>query len=112
MASGALLCLAVVLWQGLSAAGALERRPGRRGPQLLRLLALEKRKPKTVVANKGYDSQLIRKALREQSISAQIPERGMPQGSRRKRKGRPPKMSRNCTAKETSSRGSLAGSRR
>jgi transposase len=63
-------------------------------PQLLRLLALEERKPKAVVADKGYDSQSIRKALREQRIKAQIPERSLPEGNRRRRKGRPPKVSK------------------
>ncbi len=63
-------------------------------PQLLRLLGLEEKKPKAVVADKGYDSQLIRKALREQSVKAQIPERGLAEGNKRRRKGRPPKVSK------------------
>ncbi|OKL40248.1 hypothetical protein A3841_18120 [Pontibacter flavimaris] len=63
-------------------------------PQFLRLLELEEKKPRVVVADKGYDSQLIRKALRGQSVKAQIPERGLAAGSRRRRKGRPPKVSK------------------
>lgn len=63
-------------------------------PQFLRLLALEEKKPKVVVADKGYDSQLIRKALREKSVKAQIPERSLAQGNKRRRKGRPPKVSK------------------
>lgn len=63
-------------------------------PQLLRLLELEEKRPKVVVADKGYDSQLIRKALREQSIQAQIPERALAEGSKRRRKGRPPKVNK------------------
>lgn len=59
-------------------------------PQLLRLLELEENKPKAVVADKGYDSQLIRRGLRERLIKAQIPERSPAGGSRRRRKGRPP----------------------
>nr|WP_170114089.1 transposase [Pontibacter mucosus] len=58
-----------------------------RPPQLLGLLALEERKPKVVVADKGYDSQLIRKALREQLIQAQIPERDLACGTQAQRKG-------------------------
>ena len=63
-------------------------------PQLLMLLALEERKPSVVVADKGYDSQVIRKALRRQLIKAQIPERGLAAGNKRRRKGRPPKVSK------------------
>ncbi|PTX20154.1 IS4 family transposase [Pontibacter mucosus] len=63
-------------------------------PQLPRLLELEEKKPKVLVADKGYDSQVVRKVLREQSIRAQIPERGLPEGNKRRRKGRPPKVSR------------------
>lgn len=59
-------------------------------PQFLNLLRLEEKKPKVVVADKGYDSQIIRKALREQSIKAQIPEKTLPEGKKRRRKGRPP----------------------
>ncbi|WP_342749978.1 transposase [Pontibacter mucosus] len=66
-----------MLRQGLSPAGAPDRQAGE-APQLLGLLALEERKPKVVVADKGYDSRLIRKALREQLIQAQIPERSLP----------------------------------
>lgn len=58
--------------------------------QCVRLLELEEKKPKVLVADKGYDSQLIRKALRERLIRAQIPERSLPKGNRRRRKGRPP----------------------
>ena len=68
-------------------------------PQLLRLLELEEKRPKVVVADKGYDSQLIRKALREQLIKAQIPERGLPQGNKRRRKGRPPQVKKDIYSK-------------
>ncbi|MCX2741233.1 transposase [Pontibacter anaerobius] len=47
-----------------------------------------------MVAYKGYDSQAVRKALREQSIKAHIPERVLVGGSRCRRKGRPPKVSK------------------
>jgi transposase len=63
-------------------------------PQFLRLLELEEKKPKVVVADKGYDSQILRKALREQLIKAQIPQRSLPEGSRRRRKGRPPMVNK------------------
>ncbi|WP_089321978.1 transposase [Pontibacter ummariensis] len=63
-------------------------------PQFLRLLELEEKKHSVVVADKGYYSQTIRKALREQSIKAQIPERGLAAESRRRRKGRPPSVSK------------------
>ena len=63
-------------------------------PQFLRLLGLEEKRPKVVVADKGYDSQVIRKALREQLVKAQIPQRGLAEGNRRRRKGRPPKVSK------------------
>ncbi|WP_108212470.1 transposase [Pontibacter mucosus] len=79
--------------RGFPAAGAPDRQAGE-APQLLGLLALEERKPKAVVADKGYDSRLIRKALREQLIQAQIPERDLAEGNRRRRKGRPPKVSK------------------
>lgn len=72
----------------------LTREQAGEAPQFLRILALEEKKPKIVVADKGYDSQLIRKALREKSVKAQIPERSLVQGNKRRRQGRPPKVSK------------------
>jgi transposase len=59
-------------------------------PQLLRPVGLEEKKPEVVVADKGYDSQRIRKALGQQLIKAHIPERALPAASKRRRKGSPP----------------------
>jgi transposase len=61
---------------------------------LLKLLELEEKTPRVVVADRGYDSQIIRKVLREQLIKAQIPERGLAAGNKRRRKGRPHKLNR------------------
>ncbi|WP_420851791.1 transposase [Pontibacter litorisediminis] len=63
-------------------------------PQFLRLLALEEKKLKVVLADKGNDSQPIQKALREKSVKAQIPERSLAQVNKSRRKGRPPKASK------------------
>jgi len=61
-------------------------------PALLSLLDREKKKAKVLIADKGYDSQRIRKALRERKVRAQIPEKELPEGKKRRRKGRKPQL--------------------
>ncbi|HEY4652684.1 MAG TPA: transposase [Pontibacter sp.] len=65
------------------------RQAGEAG-QFSKLLQLKKQKPMVLVADKGHESQVIRKALREHLIRAQISERCLSKGSRRRRKGRSP----------------------
>ena len=47
-------------------------------------------RPNTLVADRGYDAQHIRRYLRQRGIQAMIPERQPGQGRKRRRKGRPP----------------------
>ena len=59
---------------------------GRRGPALT--------KPKALVADRGYDARAVRAALRARGIRAVIPERRLPDGKRRRRRGRPVHVTR------------------
>lgn len=54
----------------------------RRGPA--------KRRPKTLAADRGYDSRTVRQALRRRGIQPSIPQRVW--RGRRRRRGRPPKV--------------------
>lgn len=47
-------------------------------------------KPKVLLADKGYDSQQFRQWLSKQGVKATIAERALPEGSKRRRKGRKP----------------------
>lgn len=48
------------------------------------------RRPKRLIADRGYDARRIRSWLRERRIRAVIPERRPAKGKRRRRRGRPP----------------------
>ena len=55
------------------------------------------KKPKVVVADRAYDSRIIRKTLAGHQVKAQIPERPpprkkLPEGKKRRRKGRKPTL--------------------
>jgi transposase len=47
-------------------------------------------KPKVLIADKGYDSKQFRQWLSTRKIKANIPERNLPDGIKRRRKGRKP----------------------
>lgn len=64
-------------------------------PQLLPLLkgALQQyKRPKVLAADKGYDSQEIRKGVWAERIRPQIPEKELAEGKKRRRKGRKPQL--------------------
>ena len=48
------------------------------------------RRPKYLLADRGYDAKRIRAWLRKRRIRAVIPERKLPAGKKRRRRGRPP----------------------
>ena len=48
------------------------------------------RRPRRLLADRGYDAKRIRAWLRERRIRAVIPERKLPQDKKRRRRGRPP----------------------
>ena len=48
------------------------------------------RRPKRLLADRGYDAKRIRAWLRAQRIRAVIPERKLRAGTKRRRRGRPP----------------------
>ena len=48
------------------------------------------RRPQRLLADRGYDAKRIRAWLRARRIRAVIPERKLPAGKRRRRRGRPP----------------------
>lgn len=48
------------------------------------------RRPRRLIADRGYDARRIRAWLRERRIRAVIPERRPAEGRRRRRRGRPP----------------------
>ena len=47
-------------------------------------------RPKLVVADRGYDAGAFRRHLRRRGIRCVIPEKRVPAGKRRRRRGRPP----------------------
>ena len=47
-------------------------------------------RPKLVVADRGYDAVAFRRYLRRRGIRCVIPEKRVPAGKRRRRRGRPP----------------------
>ena len=47
-------------------------------------------RPKLVVADRGYDAGDFRRYLRRRGIRCVIPEKRVPAGKRRRRRGRPP----------------------
>ena len=50
--------------------------------------------PKLVVADRGYDASAFRRYLRRRGIRCVIPEKRVPAGKRRRRRGRPPTFCR------------------
>ena len=52
------------------------------------------RRPVRLLADRGYDAKRIRAWLRERRIRAVIPERKLPAGKKRRRRGRPPVLDR------------------
>ena len=50
--------------------------------------------PKLVVADRGYDASAFRRYLRHRGIRCVIPEKRVPVGTRRRRRGRPPTFCR------------------
>jgi transposase len=46
-----------------------------------------KTKPKVIVADKGYDAAFLRRKLRKRGIRAMIPEKSLPAGRKRRKKG-------------------------
>jgi transposase len=52
------------------------------------------RRPKRLIADRGYDAKRIRAWLRERRIRAVIPERRVRAGAKRRRRGRPPVLDR------------------
>ena len=46
------------------------------------------------MADRGYDSQTIRKTLAGYRVKAQIPEKKVPEGKKRRRKGRKPVLNK------------------
>ena len=50
------------------------------------------RRPKRLIADRGYDARSVRAWLRERRIRAVIPERSLAAGHRRRRRGRPPRL--------------------
>jgi transposase len=55
-----------------------------------KLQSRDRTRPKYINADKGYDSQELRKYLRLRQIKANIPEKKPPKGKIRRRKGRKP----------------------
>ncbi len=51
-------------------------------------------RPKVVVADRGYDAGDFRRCLRRRGIRCVIPEKRIPAGKRRRRRGRPPTFCR------------------
>jgi len=51
-------------------------------------------RPKLVVADRGYDAGAFRRHLRRRGIRCVIPEKRVPAGKRRRRRGRPPTFCR------------------
>ena len=51
-------------------------------------------RPKLVVADRGYDASAFRRYLRRRGIRCVIPEKRVPAGKRRRRRGRPPSFCR------------------
>ena len=51
-------------------------------------------RPKLVVADRGYDASDFRRYLRRRGIRCVIPEKRVPAGKRRRRRGRPPTFCR------------------
>ena len=51
-------------------------------------------KPAHLIADRGYDSRANRAALRNRGIRAVIPERRLPEGKRRRRRGRPSRVTK------------------
>lgn len=51
-------------------------------------------RPKLVVADRAYDAAAFRKYLRNRGIRCVIPEKCVPMGKRRRRRGRPPTFCR------------------
>ena len=51
-------------------------------------------RPKLVVADRGYDAVAFRRYLRRRGIRCVIPEKRIPAGKRRRRRGRPPTFCR------------------
>jgi transposase len=49
-------------------------------------------RPRRLNADKGYDSAAYRKYLSKRGIRANIPERRLPEGTKRRRKGQRPKL--------------------
>lgn len=52
------------------------------------------RRPTRLLADRGYDAKRIRAWLRDRRIRAVIPERKLPAGKARRRRGRPPVLDR------------------
>lgn len=52
------------------------------------------RRPKRLIADRGYDAKRIRAWLRRRRIRAVIPERRLAAGKKRRRRGRPPVLER------------------
>lgn len=48
------------------------------------------RRPKRMIADRGYDAKRVRAWLRKRRIRAVIPERKLAAGQKRRRRGRPP----------------------
>ena len=46
-------------------------------------------RPRRLLADRGYDARALRRDLRERGVRAVIPERKLPEGKRRRRRGRP-----------------------
>ena len=46
-------------------------------------------RPRQLLADRGYDARALRQALRDRGVRAVIPERRLPEGQRRRRRGRP-----------------------
>ena len=51
-------------------------------------------RPKLVVADRGYDAGAFRRHLRRRGIRCVIPQKRVPAGKRRRRRGRPPTFCR------------------
>lgn len=52
------------------------------------------RRPRRLIADRGYDAKRIRAWLRARRIRAVIPERKLAAGKKRRRRGRPPVLDR------------------
>lgn len=57
------------------------------------------RRPKRLLADRGYDARRIRAWLRARRIRAVIPERKLRAGAERRRRGRPPVLDRSLYAR-------------